>query len=117
MTNEQTMTDYERQAYELGAEHARNAASWVIDGNTSTDAIRRVVALLDEGADIDDYLPRAPNLSGEYADDLTPLRLVTEITGDSVDPDPIIDGISDAYEAGVSETFSAECERILRAAL
>jgi len=108
---------YEREAYELGAEHARIAASWV-DGNTSHDAIVRVVAMLDAGdPEAYDYLPREPNLSGEWADDLTPLRLVTEIAGDEIDPDPIIDAVCEAYERGVSDTFEPECERILRAAV
>jgi hypothetical protein len=111
---------YEQEAYELGVEHARNAASWVIDGNTSHEAISRVVALLDEGDDLDDYLPRRPNLSGEYADELTPGELAAEITDlDSDDPhfDELADILADAYERGVGETFEAECERILRAAL
>jgi hypothetical protein len=111
---------YEQEAYELGVEHARNAASWVIDGNTSHEAIARVVALLDEGDDLDDYLPRRPNLSGEYADELTPGELAAEITDlDSDDPhfDELADILADAYERGVGETFEAECERILRAAL
>ena len=31
------LTKYEAEAYELGAEHARNAASWVVDGNTKRE--------------------------------------------------------------------------------
>jgi hypothetical protein len=112
---------YEQEAYELGVEHARNAASWVIDGNTSQEHIARAVAVLDEGDPaLDDYLPRRPNLSGEYADELTPGELAAEITGlDSDDPhfDELADILADAYERGVDETFEAECERILRAAL
>jgi hypothetical protein len=111
-------TTYEQQAYEMGCERARHAASWIIDGNTSEDHIRRVLAMMDDGdPQYEQFLPASPNLSGEWADDLTPIRLVIEIAGDGVDPDPIIDGICDAYGRGVDETFEGECERILRAAL
>lgn len=113
------LTKYEAKAYELGADHAKAVASWVIDGNTSQESIRRVVALLDDGADLDDYLPRMPNLSGEYADDLTPAglaRAVTGLGGDDLTDDEV-DAMADAYEAGVADTFEAECERILRAAV
>jgi hypothetical protein len=112
---------YEQEAYELGVEHARNVASWIIDGNTPHEYVVRVVAMLDAGDPaIDDHLPRRPNLSGEYADDLTPGMLAAEITDlDSDDPhfDELADTLADAYERGVSETFETECERILRAAL
>ena len=116
------MTDHEREAYELGAEHARNAASWAVDGNTAQDAIRRVVAMFDEG-DPEGffYLPTEPNLSGEWADDLTPRRLwATIVEGDEAADDPdgdSLDALCDAYEAGVHDTFESECERVFREAL
>jgi hypothetical protein len=120
-------TSHEQQAYDLGAEHARNAASWVIDGNTDQDHIRRMVAWLDDGdPEAYDYLPATPNLSGEWADSPTPASLYREIVGldpaDRIAEDEdadgeIIDALCDAYERGVDETFGVECERILRAAL
>lgn len=126
----QDIEKYEAAARDLGIEHARNAASWVVDGNTPQDAIRRVVKLLDAGDDLSDYVPREPNLSGEYADDLTPIRLYEQVTGESHNAaedaaglgyetlvGSVVDALADAYEAGVSETFQVECERILRAAL
>src|SRR5262245_12994488 len=71
------------EARELGAEHARNAAAWVADGNTDTEQIRKVLAMLDAGdPEADDYLPRRPDLSGEWADDPTPLSLYRELMGD-----------------------------------
>jgi hypothetical protein len=118
------MNAYEQQAYELGQEHARNAASWIIDGNADQEHYLRVLALMESG-DADDYLPREPNLSGEYADDLTPLALYDEIMGAPVGEDSLsfetdygsmIDRLYNAYEAGVSDTFHAECERLLLAA-
>jgi hypothetical protein len=118
MPDQTYTTDHERQAYELGRDAAIAAASWVVDGSMSQDHIRRMVAWLDAGDPrVDEFLPAMPDLSGEWADAPTPLSLTTEIVGDSVDPDPIVDEIADAWEAGVSDTFQAECERILRDAL
>jgi hypothetical protein len=75
---------HEQQAYELGAEHAHNAASWVIDGNTQQEAIVRLVKMMDDGdPELFDWLPREPNLSGELADDPTPTSLYAEIVGTS----------------------------------
>jgi hypothetical protein len=118
------MTAHEQQAYELGAEHARNAASWCIDGNTSKETILALVVMIEDGdPELHDHLPREPNLSGEFADDPTPSWLAYEVgldpTGFGTDADQCIeiDAVCDAYEAGVSDTFQQECERILRAAL
>jgi hypothetical protein len=112
------LTQYENEAREMGRQAGIAAASWVIDGNTSQEHIQRMVAMYDEGdPEYHDYLPTRPNLSGEWADDPTPLSITTEIVGDEVDPDPIVDAIAEAWEAGADETFEVECERILRAAL
>lgn len=99
------------EAQQLGATHARAAASWITDGNES-DASRRIKlrVIEDDGAD---EVIRRPNLSGEYADDLTPFGLVALITG--LDPrageisDEIMPPLCDAYEQGVSDTFEDAC--------
>jgi hypothetical protein len=122
---EQYTTDHERQAYELGVQAATDAASWVLDGNTGADHIRRVLAMLDNGdPQADDYLPARPDLSGEWADAPTPASLAHDLpAGYFDDPaadavgDGTVEAIADAWEAGVSDTFTTECERILRAAL
>ena len=113
-------TQEERDAFALGVEHAKNAASWTVDGNTSQEHIRRVLTMLEDGDPaVEAYLPREPNLSG-YAQ-----RPYARILGV---PDhrsgqrrarlrPTVDALADAYEAGVSETFQSECERELRNAL
>jgi hypothetical protein len=113
-------TDHEREAYALGVSAALAAASWVVDGNTPPDHIRRVLAMLEDGDPMaDDYLPARPNLSGEWADAPTPASLYREIIGNPGDWDPseseAASEIADAWEAGVSDTFAPECERILRA--
>jgi hypothetical protein len=121
-----TRTTHEQEAFDRGVEDAVAAASWIIDGNTPQDAIRRTLELIDAGDDMSDYQPRRPDLSGEYADDLTPNRLADDIFGHGWCPDfyapegedhDRMMALCDAYEAGVDETFDVECERILRAAL
>jgi hypothetical protein len=121
-------TDYIQAARELGIEHARNVASWVADGNTDPEGIRRVLRMLEEGDPAaDDYLPRRPDLSGEWADGMTPTMLYQEITGEShADAEAeagmayetlvgtLLDSLCDAYEEGVADTFQEACEAELR---
>jgi hypothetical protein len=114
-------TDHEREAYALGVSAALAAASWTVDGNTPPDHIARVLAMLEDGDPAAyDYLPTEPNLSGEWADAPTPDSLYSEIVGDERTAEEggqydLRDAIADAWEAGVSDTFAPECERILRA--
>jgi hypothetical protein len=124
MPDQTFTTDHEREAYELGVRAAIAAASWVIDGNTPQDHIARMVAWLDDGDPrADDFLPRFPDLSGEWADGRTPTSLYADITGETAPEGGAselferMDGIADAWEAGVSDTFRPECERVLRGAL
>lgn len=112
-----TATQQHRDAaYALGVEHAKNAASWL-----ETDDPARLLELMDAGDPrVDEYLPAQPNLSGEFADDPTPLSLARDIIGREDEYayySEEIDELADAYEAGVSDTFMPECERILRAAV
>ena len=79
-----TQTDYLSEAYTRGKEAAEAAATWVVDGNTSEEHIRRVITMLDDGdPEAYDYLPNSPNLSGEWADDPTPNSLAYDILGDT----------------------------------
>jgi len=98
-----------------GIEAARNAASWTTDGTTDVLDASRLLAMLDDGDPAAyDYLPRYPDLSGEWADDPTPLSLAREITGDD-DPAPdVIDALAEAWEEAVAETFTDACEAELR---
>jgi len=115
------------EALELGRDHGRAAASWVIDGNTDHEHIVRMVRMLDDGdPGYDIHLPARPNLSGEWADELTPAKLFEQITGLDAHAEAtfnqdayqtVLEELCTAYEDGVSETFQTECERILRAAL
>lgn len=106
-------TDHELEAYQLGVKAALAAASWIVDGNTKTEFIPAVLVMFDDGDPaVDDYLPRRPDLSGEFADAVTPQTLCAWI-GCTSDESEAVCG---AWEDGVSDTFMDECERILRAA-
>ena len=105
---------------ENGEEHARNTASWATDGNSDHAERARVLAMLRDGdPEAWDHLPREPNLSGEYAEDLTPQSLAEGILGperhEQLADTDIIDTLADAYETGVSEVFGLACERQLNA--
>ena len=115
---DEIIEEWTREASEAGADAAKSAATWTVDGNVGEAYAPTMLKMLSDGdPQVYDYLPRRPDLSGEYADDVTPLSLAREITS-LEDPDPdLIDALADAYEAGVSETFEAACEAELRKAL
>jgi len=118
MSYKGTPHEYNQAAYAKGEDAALAAASWVIDGNTSQEHIRRMVKWFDDGdPQLDQFLPAYPNLSGEMADGLTPSKLVDELIGDVSLDDDVINEICDAFEEGVADHFRPECERILRAAV
>ncbi len=103
----------------LGRAAGRAAGAWAADGNTDAEAARQVIALSDAGDDIDQYLPRRPDLSGEWADDATPTSLLIDLGIDDEDPerDALLTDCSDAWEAGVDDTFVPAClAEIARAA-
>jgi hypothetical protein len=129
-TKESAMTDlskYEATARALGVEAAKSAATWCTDGNTGEEHYRRLLALMDDGDPVAyDHLPACPNLSGEWADSPTPASLFEEVTGFDAHAESswnydgyqvVLEAICNAWEAGVSETFQLECERILREAI
>lgn len=114
------------EAYELGADAARTAASWVTDGNLSAKHYAQLIAMMDDGDPaLEDYLPTQPNLSGEWADAPTPGSLFELVTGLDASAEfntndqlfDIQDALCDAWEAGVADTFGPECERFVRAAV
>lgn len=122
---------YLAEASELGRDAGRAAASWIVDGNTDTAQIPGILKMLDDGDPrADDYMPRRPDLSGEWGGDPTPLSIAREITGKSPryvlagerdprdgDPSPeLIEALAKAWEEGVDETFSEACESELRKA-
>jgi hypothetical protein len=118
MTTERSK--FEADAYALGVEAAKTAASWCTDGNTSDEHYARMIRWFDDGdPQVSDYLPTRPNLSGEWADAPTLLSLAADVTSFRVEhiAPEILDAIADAWEAGVADTFETECERLIRAQL
>jgi hypothetical protein len=112
MTNQRSTS--EQDAHDLGAMHARNAASWVVDGNSDVRMARKLLQMMREGDPAaDDYFPARPNLSGEWADSLTP-RALCEAIGVETDDGDEISALCDAYEAGVDESFEDAIEQELR---
>lgn len=101
------------EAYEMGRDAGRAAATWSCDGNSDINERRRVLAMLNDGdPEAYDYLPNTPNLSGEWADDPTPNSLAYDL-GYSAGDEDVISQIAEEWERGVSETFMTACEREL----
>ena len=95
------------QAAKIGAEHGRNAASWVFDGSTRDDTYRTVLRGIEDGdpAILDAY--RTPDLSGEYADDYSEADLLRDVWPDTEvdEPDELASELSDAYNDAASAAF------------
>lgn len=68
-------------AAERGYEHGRSVGSWVIDRNTTQEAARRIVNGYNEGDPAVMDMQPAP-LSGEWADDPTPARVLALLGAD-----------------------------------
>ena len=115
------------EAYNLGRDAGIAAASWCYDGNSDPAERARVLAMLRDGdPEAFDYLPREPNLSGEWADEATPASVCEAILPDtSTDGETtgewfdrtvsadLCDALCDAWERGASDAFFLECERLL----
>jgi hypothetical protein len=119
MTDEAQHQGWIREAREAGEEAARDAASWIADGNSEEVDCERMLRGLQDGDP--EFIDRLvyPNLSGEMADGPTPKSLFEEITGlDShaeasynIDAySALSDALCSAWEAGVEETFLPACE-------
>jgi len=109
--------EWETAAYSLGEDAARTAASWTVDGNSDVAERARVLEMLRAGDPAaDNYLPRMPDLSGEYADGATPASLLGDVVGEDADGfsdddmSDVLDAISTAWENGRDETFTLACE-------
>lgn len=111
----ESYADAIQEAYRMGQQAGRNAASWAADGNTTQEHARKVLRMLADGnPEAWDFLPNHPDLSGEWADDLTPNALAYSLGVDHLENMDAVEALSDAWEAGVSDTFGATCEEELR---
>lgn len=100
-----------------GLDDGKRAGSWVIDGNTDEDTIRKLVKGIEEvDPEVMDSLPM-PRLGGEMAGDPTwDDILVDELgwpRGIAKDPQLLDDGLYESYDQAFSEGLETE---IMRAA-
>jgi hypothetical protein len=133
----------ERQhAFHIGAERARQAAEWAVDGNTNESDIARVLNMLENGDPaVDDHLPAPPELSnGEFADGYDAYTLWREVTDTDYNDEcgfialqaeangegtfdaceqlvEKLDELMEAYRDGVFAFYHEACEAVLRHAL
>lgn len=69
----------------IGREHGTNAGSYVLDGNTSIDTARDILAMSADGDPALNYLLPASPLSGEWASGYSPADLAEECEVDPAD--------------------------------
>jgi len=107
--------DVLERAEQEGYEHGVTAGSWLLDGNSSEEAARRLLSGIEDGdPEILDQLPGSP-LSGEYADGLLPRDVLAWYDLD--EQHDAADDILRAFEDGFSRGVEAEAVRSATAAL
>lgn len=112
-----TPTQASERVWVAGLEHGRAAGSWVFDGNTHEDMIRRVLQGYDDGDPETMELLEPYPLSGEWADDPTPATVYAIAGVDDPEAfDPAGQLLTD-YELAFSEGFWGEVIRSGRAML
>lgn len=91
------------KATEIGVDHGTDAASWVIDGNTTEEAIRRLHKGIEDGdPEVLDQLPTTW-LSGEFADTYSERDLSEDCEYSDSDEgwDEIVGAYTDAFNSAV----------------
>ena len=106
------------KAEKLGKAHGENAAQWAIQDSwggrvSSPQDYQAAKAFLDgaeagDPAIMDRFSP--PNLSGEWADSMTPAKLIEECVGPFLIPLEIEDEICQAYETEAANGYWQELE-------
>jgi hypothetical protein len=95
-----------------GFDDGSNAATWIIDGNTShpLDVLDRLVDGMNNGdPEIMDSLPQ-PRLGGEYADDPTWADILKEEL--ELSSDDATDSLMEDYEAGFHRGIEARIRKM-----
>jgi hypothetical protein len=107
------------KAEKLGKAHGENAAEWAIQdswgGRVSSPQDREAAKAFLDGAEagdpaiLDSFNP--PNLSGEWADSMTPAKLIEEVTeGEIMVTEEEADAICQAYETEAANGYWQELE-------
>lgn len=107
------------KAAELGRWHGQAAGAYVVDGNTPTATLARLLDGIDTGdPEIIDALPASP-LSGEWADGYTVRDLIRDagLDEDDEDIETVLDELATVYEDAWSAAMVGEVERAARAFL
>jgi hypothetical protein len=107
------------RARELGNDAGKAAASWVFDGNTSTETYRTFLRWYEDGDPrIDEFAPRSW-LSGEWSDEPTTDDVLADIglyhdddTGEWSTPAEDRDDILSAYEDAADDAYWTELQRV-----
>jgi hypothetical protein len=109
----------EREAMRaLGEEHGRNAASWLLDGNSTREAAETLLrGIVDGDPAVLDQLPATP-LSGEWAGAPSGAEIIAEagLDPDESDPDrddELLSAYEDGYSSGVHDGAETEARRFL----
>jgi hypothetical protein len=111
------MDEITSKATELGREAGRAAASWVFDGNTDRETYRAVLAGIEDGDPVVLDAYRVPDLSGEFAGEMTPRDLAAELDLDEGEDGDALDAACDAWLDAANEGFWHEVERVARVQL
>jgi hypothetical protein len=113
------MENEHSEAYNLGYAEGKSAASWVFDGNTTEATYRYVLKGIEDGdpALYSMYDERIPNLSGEYSDDMTPVKLARDLDLDFFADAEAVDTACEDWQYGASDGFWHSVEEMARHAL
>lgn len=111
------MSSYEQRAAKIGRNAGVAAASWVFDGNTTQETYKSFLAAIEGGDPLILDSVRTPDLSGEFAGDYTPGRLLHDVNAMGKVSEERKSTIAEAWENAAGDAFWAEIERACRAQL
>lgn len=112
MTQDQVSAEA-REAAELGRQAGESAASWAFDGNTSIDTYRETIQGIEDCDPLVLDRFRVPNLSGEWADEVSSQDLTREL-GIADEDAEHADEVCSAWEDAASEAYWAAVESTAR---
>lgn len=118
-TEEAVTVAWELQAKKDGRIAGEAAASW-LEIEDDAAACKMLLAIVEGDPRMDEFMPRTPDLSGEYADDPTPRTVWKDITGyelddaETTDEQELVDRVCEAWLEEASSQMQAMVELRLR---